>query len=88
MPLIRSLVFKYLAHHSKLIAVILLLNEIMPTYSHYIEKGLVYITIITLFSCQLSSCFKYMKLNIHSSCNIHFISNTKCIYFTVHLYTL
>jgi hypothetical protein len=50
MPFIRSLVFKYLAHCSKLVAVILLLSEIIPTYSYYTEKGLVYITIIALFS--------------------------------------
>jgi hypothetical protein len=50
MPSIRSLVFKHLAYHSKLIAVILLFNEVMPSYSHYKEKGLVYIIIITPFS--------------------------------------
>jgi hypothetical protein len=50
MPSVRSLVFKYLAHHSKLIAVILLFSEIMLTCSCYIEKGLVYITIVALFS--------------------------------------
>jgi hypothetical protein len=45
MPSVRSLASKYLAHHSKLVAVIFLFSEIMPSYSHYIEKGLVYITI-------------------------------------------
>jgi hypothetical protein len=50
MPLIRSLVFKHLAYHSKLVAVILSLSEIILTYSHYAKKGLVYITIIALFS--------------------------------------
>jgi hypothetical protein len=50
MPPVRSLVFKRLAHHSKLIAVILLFSEIMPTYSRYAEKGLVYITITALSS--------------------------------------
>jgi hypothetical protein len=88
MPFIRSLAFKRLAYYSKLIAVILLFSEIMPTYSHYIKKGLVYITIIVLFSCQPSFCFKYIKLNIYLSCNICFISNAKCIYLTVYLYTL
>jgi hypothetical protein len=47
---VRSLVFKYLARHSKLIAVILLFNEIMPSCSYYIEKGLVYIVITAPFS--------------------------------------
>jgi hypothetical protein len=50
MPFIRSLVSEYLAHHSKLIAVILLFSEIMPSCSRCAEKGLVYITIIALFS--------------------------------------
>jgi hypothetical protein len=50
MPFVRSLVFKYLAYHSKLVAVILLFNKIMPTCFCYIEKGLVYITITALFS--------------------------------------
>jgi hypothetical protein len=50
MPFIRSSVFKRLAYHSKLVAVILLLNEIMPTYSYYTEKGLVCIIIAALSS--------------------------------------
>jgi hypothetical protein len=87
MPFIRFLVSKYLAYHSKLIAVILLFSEIIPFYSCYVEKGLVYITIITLYGRQPSSYSKYIKLNIHSSCNIYFISNAKYIYLTTHLYT-
>jgi hypothetical protein len=50
MPFIKSLVSKHLAYCSKLMVIILLLSEIMPTYSRYMEKGLVYIIIITLFS--------------------------------------
>jgi hypothetical protein len=88
MPPIRSLAFKHLAHHSKLVAVILLFSEIMPSCSHYTEKGLVYITITALSSRQPSSCSECTKLNIHSSCNVRFISNAKCIYLAVHLYTL
>ena len=87
MPFVRSLAFKYLAYHSKLIAVILLLSEIMPSYSCYTEKGLVYIIITALSSQQLSSCSKCIKLNIYSSCNIYSVFNTKYIYLTVHLYT-
>jgi hypothetical protein len=49
-PLIRSLVFKCLACHFKLIVVILSLGEIMPSYSCYTEKGLVYIIIVALSS--------------------------------------
>ena len=82
MPLVRSLVSKRLAYRSKLMAVILLLNKIMPTYSHYAEKGLVYITIMTLFSRQPSSCTKYTKSNIRLSYNIYSVSNAKYIFFT------
>ena len=59
----------------------------MPTYSRYTEKGLIYITIIALFSCQPSSYAKYTKLNTRLSCNIYLISNTKYIFF-IRLYTL
>jgi hypothetical protein len=48
MPPVRSLVFKCLAYYSKLIVVIFLFSEIMPSYSCYAEKGLVYIIIIAL----------------------------------------
>jgi hypothetical protein len=88
MPPIRSLIFKYLAHHSKLIAVILLFSEIMPSCSYYTEKGLVYIIIIALSSRQLFFYSECIKLNIRLSCNIYSISNAECIYFTICLYTL
>jgi hypothetical protein len=54
MPPVRSLAFKYLACYFKLITVILSLSEIMPTYSCYMEKGLIYITITALSSQQPS----------------------------------
>jgi uncharacterized membrane protein YjdF len=47
MPFIRSLVFKYYAY---VVTLILLLSEIMPTYSRYTVKRLVYIIIIAPFS--------------------------------------
>jgi hypothetical protein len=50
MPFIRSLVSKHLAYCSKLVAVILLLNEIIPSCSRYAEKELVYIIIAAPFS--------------------------------------
>jgi hypothetical protein len=50
MPSVKSLAFKHLAYCSKLVAIILLLSEIMPLYSCCKEKGLVYITLIALFS--------------------------------------
>ena len=45
-PFIRSLASK---HYTYTIAVIFLLSEIMPIYSCYIKKKLVYIIIITFF---------------------------------------
>jgi hypothetical protein len=50
MPPIKSSAFKHLAYRSKLVAVILLLGKIMPSYSRCEEKGLIYIAIIALFS--------------------------------------
>jgi hypothetical protein len=88
MPPVRSLTFKYLAYHSKLVVVILLFNKIMPSYSRYMEKGLVYIIIAAPSSHQPSSYFKYIKLNMYSSCNIYSVFNTKYIYLTARLYTL
>jgi hypothetical protein len=88
MPSVRSLASKRLAHHFKLVVVILLLNKIMPSCSCYTEKGLVYITITALFSHQPSSYSKYTKSNIYLSCNIYSISNTEYIYLTAYFYTL
>ena len=48
MPSIRSLVFKRRAY---IVAVILSLSKIMPIYSRYVLKGLVYIAIITPLGC-------------------------------------
>jgi hypothetical protein len=78
MPSIRSIAFKYYIYT---IILILLFSKIMPTYSYYIKKGLVYIIIIALFSYQPSSYFNYTKLNIYLSCNIRSISKNKYIYF-------
>jgi hypothetical protein len=88
MPFIKSLAFKYLAYCSKLMEVILLFSEIMPAYSRYTKKGLVYITITAPSSHQPSSCFKCIKLNIYSSCNIYSVSNAEYIYLAIYLYTL
>ena len=80
MPLIRSLAFK---RRTYAVVVILLLGEIMPSYSHYKEKKLVYIIIIAPFSCQLSFYFKCTKSNIHLSCNVRSVSNTKYIFISL-----
>ena len=55
MPFVRSSAFKRTAYYFKLIAVIFLLNKIIPTYFCYMEKGLVYIIIIAPLSYQPSS---------------------------------
>jgi hypothetical protein len=81
MPSVRSLVFKRRAY---IVTIILSLGEIMPTYSHYIRKGLVYIIITALFNRQPSSYLEFTKLNIHLSCNICLMSNTKYIYLITH----
>ena len=74
MPPIRSLVSKRRAY---IVAVILLLSEIIPSCSRCEEKKLVYIIIVALFSRQPSFCIKCTKLNIHLSCNVRSVSNTK-----------
>ena len=61
MPFIRSSVSK---RYTYVVAVILLLSKIMPTYSRYVLKGLVYIAIIALFSRQPFSYTKCTKSNI------------------------
>ena len=84
MPFIRSLVSKRCTH---IVAIILSLNEIMPTYSRYILKGLVYIAIIAPLGRQPSFYTKCTKSNIHSSCNIRSVSNAKYT-FLIYFYIL
>ena len=76
MPFIRSLVFK---RHTHAVAVILLLGEIMPSYSCCDEKKLVYIIIIASFSYQPFFYSKCTKLNIYLSCNVRLVSDAKYI---------
>ena len=87
MPPVRSLAFKRATYYFKLVAVIFSLNKIMPTYSHYAEKGLVYIAIMASLSRQPSSCTKCTKSNIRLSCDIRSVFNTKYI-FLARFYTL
>ena len=74
MPSVRSLASK---RYTYIIVVILLLSKIMPIYSRYTKKKLVYIIIIALFSRQPSSYIKYIKLNICLFCNVKSVLNTK-----------
>ena len=83
MPFIRSLASK---RYTYIVAVIFLLSEIMPTYSRYMLKGLVYIIIIAPLSRQPFSCIKCTKLNMRLSCDIRLVFNAKCtclIYFCI-----
>ena len=84
MPFIRSLVSKY---YTYIVTLILLLSAIIPIYSCYTEKKLVYVIIAALSGCQPSSYFKYIKLNMCSSCNIKLVFNTKYIFF-IYLWSL
>ena len=78
-PFIRFLVSKRTTYRFKLVAVILLLSKIMPTYSYYMEKGLVCIIIIASLGRQLSFYTKCTKLNIRLSCDVRLVSNAKCL---------
>ena len=84
MPSVRSSVSKRYAY---IVAIILLFSEIMPTYSHCVLKGLVYIIIIAPLGRQPSFYTKYTKSNIRLSCNIKSVSNAKCACF-IHSYIL
>ena len=77
MPPIRSSTSK---RRTYIVAVILLLSEIIPTYSCCVLKGLIYIIIIALSSRQPSSYIKCTKSNIYSSYDIRLVSITKYIY--------
>ena len=86
MPPIRS---SASAHRAKLVAVILLFSEIMPSCSHYEEKKLVYVIIIAPSSCQPSFYFKYTKSNMCLSCDIKSVSDAKYIFkFPYNIYSL
>ena len=74
MPSIRS---SASAYYTKLIAIIFSLSKIIPSYSCYKEKKLVYIIIAAPFSYQPSSYIKYTKLNIYLSYNVRSVSDTK-----------
>jgi len=63
------------------VIVILLLGEIIPTYSYYADKKLVYIAIAAPSSRQPSSCSECTFINMRSSYNIHSVSNIKCTFY-------
>ena len=84
MPPIRSSASERRAYT---VAVILLLSEIMPSYSCCEEKKLVYIIIVAPSSHQPSSYVKCIKSNIRLSCNVKLVSNVECLYL-IYLYSL
>ena len=67
--------------HSAFIAFILSINKVMPSCSHCVKKGLVYITIMALSSCQPLSYAKCIKANIYLSYNVYSVSAIKYIYY-------
>jgi hypothetical protein len=73
-PPIRSSLSNYC---NQLVTIILLLGEVILSYSCYMEKKLVYIAITSLSGRQPSSYAKCTKLNIRLSCDVRSISNTK-----------
>ena len=77
MPPIRSLVSKCRVHA---VVVILLLGEIMPSYSYYKEKKLVYIIIVAPFNRQPSFYIECTKSNIRLSCNVKSVSDAEYLY--------
>ena len=78
MPPIKSSISERCAY---IVTMILLLSKIMPTYSRWVLKGLVYIIITALSNRQPSFYTKCTKLNIRLFCDIRLVFNTKCIYF-------
>ena len=77
MPFIRSLA----SVRCVLLAASISLNgKIISPYSCYAKKGLVYIAIIALFSCQPSSYSKCTKANTYFLYNIRSVSTNKYIF--------
>jgi len=61
----------------KLVALILSIGGIIPSYSRYIKKGLVYITIVAPSSRQPSSYTEYIRSNVRISYNVRSVSDTE-----------
>ena len=77
MPPIRSLASIYYV----LLATLISLNgKIISPCSCYTKKGLVCIAIIASSSHQFSSCLECTKANTYFFCNVHSVSNNKCIF--------
>src|SRR5271170_1408252 len=77
MPPIRSLRPKRRKELIRLSTMILSLSEIIPSYSRYTKKGLIYVTIAAPSGYQPSSYTEYIKANVRLSYDVRSISNTK-----------
>ena len=74
MPFIRSFTSK---RYTLFTISISLNREIISPYFYYAKKGLIYITIIKLFSCQPFSYIKYTKSNTCVLYNIYLVPLNK-----------
>ena len=62
------------------VIIILLLGEVIPSYSCCAEKELVYVAIAAPSNCQPSFYAECTKLNTRLSCNIQSVFNVEYIY--------
>ena len=81
MPFIRSSTFK---RYILLATSISFNREIISPYFYYIKKGLIYIIIISPFSCQPFFYFKCTKANTYLLCDVRLVpfNKYKCLYYT------
>ena len=84
MPAVRLTVFKY---YTLITSSIIFNSEIISPCSYCVKKGLVYVIIADLSSCQPFSCLEYTKLNIYALYNMRLVSFNKYIFLT-HLNSL
>ena len=77
-PLIRS---SALERYTLLTTSISFNGEIISPYSYYIKKGLIYIIMISLFSCQPFSYSKYTKANTCLLCDMRSVLFNKYRFF-------
>jgi len=63
--------------HARIVAVILSLSEVMPSYSHCAKRGVICVAIAAPSSRQPSSCSKCTSANMQSSCNVRSVSDVK-----------
>ena len=79
MPYIRSSASK---RRAKLVSTIILLGKIMPSYSRYIKRRLLYIAITALSGRQSSFYTKCTHINMRASYNICLVFNAEYIFLT------